>query len=116
MAKSSKSCKGGCKIGRAVDKSLIAKELARWKREQKKHQGQSDVMRAATSGVIGLVPDPPISKMQCMSDWYRARMAATEIDRLEKEEHRIAAALVIENEKLQQAIQDLADCVGGVLV
>ena len=115
MAKSEENCKGGCKISKPVAKVLLSKELAKWKRQAKKQAGKTDLMQAATGGVLGTMPDPPVTQYECMSDWYRARMAATEIDRLDAEAARIEAALDAEEAKLSAALESLAICVGGVM-
>ena len=118
--KSNAKCRGGCKCKRPkpVAEGLLKKEIARWKRERRKLEGKDAVMQAATGSVTSQIPPPPVSPdlYHCMSDWYYASMTAGKIDNLDAQIASLTRELDAEELKLAGYLQDLADCVGGMLV
>ena len=118
--KSNAKCKGGCKCKRLkpIPEALLKKEVARWKREQKKLEGKDDLMRAATGSMTGQIPPPPVSPdlYHCMSHWYYASMTAGKIDNLDAQIASLTRDLDAEEQKLAAYLQNLATCVGGMPV
>ena len=118
MTKKSKAnCNAGCgckKKRKPVDPALLKKEIAKWKREQKKAAKTTEPQRDGSW--TSQVPPPPMDRYECMDEWYYCSYYAGEIDRLDEEALRISNQLDQAEANFMTALDSFTDCMLGMPV